>query len=545
MSSSRLPKGSYTPQFEPGHGFIVGGSRRCHFPPRPAVEDEARGDRCEAAGRTGGGQTVVAAALVGTLVWIVMSFDGGTAFEAPSRLLTVTSFPGAEEDPSLSPDGNFVAFTWEGPEHAAGHDLWVKPVEGDSLRRLTETPGVAEKWPSWSPDGRYIAFTRVTPLPSRIYIVSALGGPERMIADGQMATWTPDGRALVMFSLSPERTHSLVYHVLDTGARRQLTAAPPGFGELHPRVSPDGKTVAFHRHGAGRSAIMTVPIGGGETQLVGGWISGMIGGLAWTPDGREIVYGRPETSGRQLVRTQPDGRGLSTVSGVSFGSLAPSLSRVSNGAYRLAFVTSQVDLGLRLIDLGAPSTPAIASSPFADAKRMDSPGRFSPDATEVAFVSDRDGAPQVWIARRDGSALRCVTRLGQATVNVGSWSPDGRSVAFDATLAGNTDLYVVRTDGGELKRLTEDPASEIDPEWSRDGQWIYFSASDRGASTIWKMPARGGQRVQLTTESGFEPRESADGGQCISSTARDGTAARETTSRRSSRCRATADPFLS
>lgn len=199
------------------------------------------------------------------------------------------------------------------------------------------------------------------------------------------------------------------------------------------------------------------------------------------------------------------------MSGVAFGSHAPSLSRVSNGAYRLAFVTSQVDLGLRLIDLEAPSTPAIASAPFADATRMDSPGRFSPDGTEIAFASDRDGAPQVWIARRDGSALRCVTRLGQATVNVGSWSPDGRSVVFDATLAGNTDLYVVRTDGGELKRLTDSPAIEIDPEWSRDGQWIYFSASDGGASTIWKMPARGGQRVQLTTETGFEPRESPDG----------------------------------
>ena len=456
--------------------------------------------------------TVVAVALVGALAWFLTSFNGGTASDAP-RLLTVTSFVGAEEDPSLSPDGNFVAFSWRGPDPGADDDLWVKPVEGDSLRRLTETKDALEKWPSWSPDGRHIAFTRLTPgkLAPRIYIVSALGGPERMIADGAMSTWTPDGRGLVMVSTSAERTGSVVYHQLDTGARRQLTSAPRDFTEAHPRVSPDGKTVAFHRYGAGRSAMMTVPLGGGETQLVGDWTSGMIGGLSWTPDGREIVYARPETSGRQLVRTQPDGRGLSPVRGVPFGSIGPSVSRMKDGAYRLAFVASQADLGLRLIDLGRLPDPAIASSPFVDATRVDAPGRFSPDGTEVAFVSDRDGAQQVWIAGRDGSALRCVTRLGQATVNVGSWSPDGRSVIFDATLAGNTDLYVVRTDGGELKRLTDSPAIEIDPEWSRDGKWIYFSASDGGASTIWKMPARGGQRVQLTTETGFEPRESPDG----------------------------------
>ena len=61
---------------------------------------------------------------------------------------------------------------------------------------------------------------------------------------------------------------------------------------------------------------------------------------------------------------------------------------------------------------------------------MDLPGRFSSDGTQVAFVSNRGGSQQVWVAGRDGSALRSVTRLQDASVNVGGWSPDGRWVTY-------------------------------------------------------------------------------------------------------------------
>ena len=139
------------------------------------------------------------------------------------------------------------------------------------------------------------------------------------------------------------------------------------------------------------------------------------------------------------------------------------------------------------------------------------PGRFSPDGTQVAFASDRSGSQQVWVAGRDGSALRSVTDLQDATVNVGSWSPDGQWVAFDATMGGNRDIYVVRSDGGPLKRLTDGTGAESDPEWSRDGRWIYYASNESGRSEIWKMHADGGGRVKLTSEGGFEPRESPDG----------------------------------
>ena len=79
--------------------------------------------------------------------------------------------------PSLSPDGNFVAFNWTGPVFSDTSDVWVKAVEGDALWRLTDTPQFHEALPSWSPDGRLIAFHRSEGTMSRgVYLVSPHGG---------------------------------------------------------------------------------------------------------------------------------------------------------------------------------------------------------------------------------------------------------------------------------------------------------------------------------------------------------------------------------
>jgi Tol biopolymer transport system component len=458
----------------------------------------------------------LALAAIGGLVWMATIVRRDTESGTAPRMLTVTAFPGAEEDPSLSPDGNFVVFSWRGPVPNGNDDIWIKAVEGDSLRQLTQTPDAHEKFAEWSPDGRYITFSRTIKDARTIYVVSALGGQERLIAErARMSSWTPDGQALVMSSFTPARSYSVVHHLLESGARRTLTAAPAGFWDLKPRVSPDGKTVAYQRSGAGRSALFVVPVNGGEGRQIGEWVSGDISGLAWTPDGRELLYAEPATSGRRLVRAKLDGsEPPAEVAGVPFGSINPSVSRLrSGGTYRLAISSSYVDVSLRMVDLRAPlqGKTIPGAAPFADATRVDLPGRFSPDGTQVAFTSNRGGSQQVWVAGRDGSALRSVTLLENATVNVGSWSPDGQWLVFDATLAGNADIYAVRTDGGSLKRLTQSSATEIDSEGSHDGRWIYYSSNESGAPAIWKMPAGGGKGVQLTAEAGFEPRQSPDG----------------------------------
>ena len=501
-----VPKGSYTPVFTVG-GDAAG--QRSPIDVRSGWPVARRPSRILGLGGA-------ALCLLAATAWIVGDWRTRTDSEPPLRLLTVTSQPGAEEDASLSADGRFVTYAWHRGTTASA-DLWLKAVDGEQAQPLTDTPDVNEKWPQWSPDDQFIAYTSlVSGRPPSIFKVSRLGGAPVLIAErAAHATWTPDNKSMVVVSVEGDSGSALVELVLATGARRTLMQAPDGYRDIFPRVSPDGRTLAFARMGSGRTAVFVMPMSGGAAKRLGNWNAGVIGGVSWTPDSRELLVSQPALSGRRLVRLEVNGAAAAIdVRGVPQEAVGPSVSSFvsGGGGYRLAFVAGQPDLGIRLVDLHAPldGDTITAVTPFCEATRKDIPGRFSPDGTLVAFTSDRGGEQQVWIARRDGSSIRSLTRLPDAAVNVGGWSPDERWVAFDAVIGDKTAIYRVSIDGA-LEQLTDDSATNTDPEWSRDGAWIYYASTASGREEIWKMPSVGGKGVQLTSEGGSEPRTSPDG----------------------------------
>jgi Tol biopolymer transport system component len=498
-----VPKGSYAPAFETnGHATPAAVDA---IRPAPTFKSRVWSIRS-------------AMALFGVCASLALAIGWrSVAAKPPSlRILTVTAFPGAEGMPSLSPDGNFVVFTWRGIDSTEAADVWVKAVDGDELKRLTNTPQLHEAMPAWSPDGRQIAYYRLEGIQNGgVFLVSPLGGPERQIADrGGAPAWTPDGQSLVMTSSGEQ---GIFHQVLATGARRQLTQSPAGFTDGFPKVSPDGKTVAFAREKSlksPQSALFVVPITGGEPTQLTAW-GAQIGRLDWTPDGREILYPQLDTSGMRIFRIAATaGQPPAPVAGLPIGVNMLSVSRPRAGlAYRVALGYGQPDIGLRLIDLeSAAQTRAFATiTPFCDSTRVDMPGRFSRDGRQVSFESDRNGDPQIWVAGRDGSNLRSVTAPKTSFVNVGSWSPDGRYVAVEGLADGNSNIYIVSADGGPPRRLTNGHVVDNDPDWSRDGMWIYYASNASGRSEIWKIPAAGGTPRRLTTDGGFEPREAPDG----------------------------------
>jgi DNA-binding winged helix-turn-helix (wHTH) protein len=122
-------------------------------------------------------------------------------YSATLKSIPVTSLPGSEVDPSLSPDGKWVAFAWDG-ESGDNFDIYVKQLDvGAGHVRLT-TDTAEDRAPAWSPDGHWIAFVRRSGRNAGAIVVPSSGGAEQPLAGitGLMSglSWTPDGKSLLL-----------------------------------------------------------------------------------------------------------------------------------------------------------------------------------------------------------------------------------------------------------------------------------------------------------------------------------------------------------
>jgi Tol biopolymer transport system component len=510
-----IPKGSYVPVFEEREQQIDPGATTPSVASlSPAAESIAPNSRQTRGWIIGATVLLILAAAA------VISLKLRHAPEPVSKVVPLTAYNGVEGPPSLSPDGNFVAFDWTGPEKAGSPHIWIKAVRSEAVRseaqrRLTETPA-SELNPAWSPDGSEIAFVRPD---EGVFVVSELGGPERKVSNsGTHVGWATKPKSILIRDHEAEGRPYGIYQIfLDTLEKRRLTQAPSGIGDWRFEVSPDGATLAFIRYERpGVGDLNVAPMQGGQARKLTDWYAGL-GGVTWTPDGREIVYSvesGPDT-GLWRIPAHESGSRRGTRIPTNVRATMPSISGLAHDRpARLAFQTTTWDIGLRLIDLESPLAAGViqAVKPIADSTRAERPGPFSPDGASMAFVSDRTGSPQLWLSQRDGSGVRQITSLNAAELVAPSWSPDGRRIAFSAAIRGNSDVYVADVADGPLKRLTSEASMDVEPWWSRDGRSIYFCSNRAGgALDIWRIPAEGGQAVRITESGGFEPMESPDG----------------------------------
>ena len=425
-----------------------------------------------------------AAVLAGVLAFTAVTVSAVIAWrarhesaEAPAQLLPLASYPGVEGPPTLSPDGNLVAFAWSGPNGPGPTDIYVKAIGSEALRPLTQTTN-GENNPAWSADGHSIAFVRDG---QGVFTMSQLGGAEqRVSASGTQVAWAGDSKSVLIRDREGNVGPFGIYQVfLATLERRRLTQAPLGDGDWRFEVSPDGTTLAFIRYGrSGIADLYVVPMQGGEPRRLSDWNAALTG-LSWTPDGREIVYSVEEAAASRLWRIHANsarpGRGL-PIGDIPIAAANPSISRPRPGQQaRLAFQTITRDVNIHVMDLEAHLVnEIIESKPFANSTRIESSARFSPDSSRIAFVSHRSGGPQIWVGGRDGSGLRQITSLEATQLVVSGWSPDGANIVFDAAIAGNSDVYVIGSDGARLRRLTSEPSTDGIPSWSADRRSMYF-----------------------------------------------------------------------
>ena len=159
--------------------------------------------------------------------------------------------------------------------------------------------------PAWRPDGGQIAFVRFHPSgTTSIYTISPLEGVEKKLIDrpgftGKMS-WNPDGSGLVFVSRMGSKSE-LVFLDVSSGETRTVLSSPISEGRHRfPAISPKGDKLAFAFCDAPTDAAPCDPyVVGisrdmkllGDPQRISVNCPRVPTGIAWTPDGRTLVYG--------------------------------------------------------------------------------------------------------------------------------------------------------------------------------------------------------------------------------------------------------------
>jgi Tol biopolymer transport system component/DNA-binding winged helix-turn-helix (wHTH) protein len=436
----------------------------------------------------------------------------------PMRVVPFTTFPGHQGSARFSPDGNQIAFAWDG-EKEDNWDIYVKLIGVEKPLRLTTGPG-AHWLPAWSPDGRYIAFYRHTEHEDGIYVVPALGGPERKLHSPNLGgtwgfpslDWSPDGKYLAYGDARPgqQGTSIFLLAVDNPDDKRRLTTPPsPVAADYCPRFSPDGRSVAFIRQPSPAEAedVHVVRVAGGEPRRLT-FDNVVVGGLDWTPDGAYIIFSSERLGEDRLWKLPASGGEPEPLSVGQADAFSPTLSR---DGHRLAYTLASASINIWRYEIRPGSrrntspTKLIASTGINDSQQ------FSPDGKRIVFASTRSGSWQIWVCDSDGSDPLQLTSSGGRETGTPSWSPDGRQIAFGYITEGHGEVYAVNAEGGKPRRLTTGTSNDVVPSWSRDGKWIYFASDRTGDYQTWKMPAEGGQASQVTKKGGMAAFESPDG----------------------------------
>jgi Tol biopolymer transport system component len=470
---------------------------------------------------------LVAAVAAAAVYWRSSWFR--TESSAPSRFefTQLTTQPGVEWFPSISPDGEWVVYAGDA---GARRHLFLQRVGGQNPQDISGTdPTADDDQPAFSPDGRRIAF-RSSRDGGGLFVMGMTGEQvTRVSRTGFRPTWSPDGKQLAFtienVELNPQnaaRLSELWTADVETGVARPLSK----LDAVMPSWSPNNRRIAYTGRMEGANFqhldIWTVPVAGGAPTRVTDDIQNDWS-PTWSPDGRYLYFSSDRGGSMNLWRVRIDessGRRLSEPEPLSApAAIAAHPSLTADGrrlVYTSALVTSNIQrLGFDPIAGAVKGDPSWVTT---GSRRWSSPDP-SPDGQWVAFYSLERPEGDLYVQHPDGTGQNRLT--GDVAVDrVPRWSPDGQWIACFSTRSGQAELWKIRSDGSGLQQLTDEGGSYF--TWSPDGSRIATFRSMPKANGFWIFdPNRPwkAQKPELVTPVLGDPEERF----FVNSWSRDGT----------------------
>ncbi|HEU4869457.1 MAG TPA: S41 family peptidase [Pyrinomonadaceae bacterium] len=447
---------------------------------------------------------------------------GGDLWTAPSSggtALHLTSHPGVELFGKFSPDGQWIAFTGQ---YDGDEQVYVVPTSGGEPRQLTFYPAKGPLPPRWGWDNQVFGWTKDSKriifrslrdswtLPiARLYSVSIDGGPTTpfpMPAAGS-GDLSPNNDEIVYSPQSRDfrtekrygggQANQLYIFNLSSNTAKRITEGP--------RATRDamwiGDTIYFDSDRDGHFNLYAYSISNGRTTQI---TTNRTWDLRWPSSDNEsqIVY---ELNGELQVLdtrtkkstpisiTVPDEGNARRPSRVSAANLIESVNLSPKG--ERALFAARGDIFSAPIEKGP--TRNLTDSSGAHDKWPS----WSPDGSQIAFISDKSGEEELYLVPQDGSKpAEQITQGGSAMRYAPDWAPDGKRIAFSDK---DGKLYVITLADRKMVEVADSSRGQIrDYTWSPRGNFLAFSMVNQDQFlSVFVWSAADGQLRRVTDES--------------------------------------------
>lgn len=222
--------------------------------------------------------------------------------------------------------------------------------------------------------------------------------------------------------------------------------------------------------------------------------------MTWSPDFSTIVFRAVQNITIDLYATDSRGQQRQQITGTGKNNHSPVFS--PDGQW-LAF-TSERDGNPEIYVMNTSCLHTKIRCKDADAIRLtnnafvDDQAAWSPDSNHIVFQSNRDGDFEIYSMNSDGSHPTRLTYNPRRDLQP-NWSPDGSTIAFISERDINAELYLMNVDGSHPRRMTTTPEFEFTPQWSPDGKQLLFQRIAAGSDFETYVMDANGQHIQRLT----------------------------------------------
>lgn len=429
-----------------------------------------------------------------------------TVFDRQGKIVATIGERALYWRPVFSPDRTRLAVQKRDLESESA-DVWVLDVATGNGKRITASPAGEDAWAAvWSPDGSELAYVAQRGGYQGLYRKASNGsGTEELLyqhpgSDLWLMNWSMDGRFLSFSSTDLSGGTLYVLPLGTAGERKPMEVFRSPSQVRGSSLSPDSRFLSHSSNESGTHQVYVrrfdSSLGGADAPVDERWQISDEGGQGpafWRHDGKEIYYLTDDSS--VMVAE------VSLTPAPRF-SKPKVLFRVSHAVVVSPATTSVSGDGERVV-IAVPHAPTLRQITVFDrdgqvVSTVGEPGRFSdpalsPDGTKVAVVRGnlRTGVPDIWtfdVASGEGRFITNDAWPDHSPV----WSPDGTQVAFVSERAGISTIRRTSWDGtGDKQQVFQytPGAFMVLTDWSADGRFLTFHDGCEGVLHVVPLSA--------------------------------------------------------